>query len=124
MNNPENGDQAMTVGQFTDALIRVAIVALLVIAALRVFSPFMDLMLWALILAVTIYPGFQKLAARLGDNHGRAATLVVLLGIIILGVPVALLGASLAEQLGSAYEAYETGTLSLKPPPESVVAVW
>ena len=41
----------MTVEQFTDALIRGAIVALLVVAALRVFSPFMELMPWALILA-------------------------------------------------------------------------
>ena len=54
MHSTDNGDRAMTVEQFTDALIRVAIVALLVIAALRVFSPFMDLMLWTLILAVII----------------------------------------------------------------------
>jgi predicted PurR-regulated permease PerM len=123
MNNPANDRQAMTVEQFTDALIRVAIVGLLVIAALRVFSPFMDLMLWALILAVTIYPAHQALAARLGGKQGRAATLIVLVGILILGVPVALLGASLAEQLGSAYQAYESGTLSIGPPPESV-AEW
>ena len=120
MSNPDSGSRAMTVEQFTDALIRVAIVALLVVAALRVFSPFMDLMLWALILAVTIYPSHQKLATKLGGSQGKAATLIVLLGIMILGVPVALLGASLAEQLGSLYEAYETGTLSLRPPPESV----
>ncbi len=120
MSDPGNGGQAMTVEQFTDALIRVAIVALLVIAALQVFSPFMDLMLWALIIAITIYPGHQKLAARLGGSQSKAATFIVLLGVMILGVPVALLGASLAEQLGSAYEAYESGTLSLKPPPESV----
>jgi hypothetical protein len=49
----------MTVEQFTDALIRVAIVALLVIAALQVFSPSMDLMLWALIFAITIYPSHR-----------------------------------------------------------------
>ncbi len=110
----------MTVQQFTDALIRVAIVGILVIASLQVFSPFMDLMLWALILAVTIYPSHQKLATRLGGNQGRAATLIVLLGIMILGVPVALLGASLAEQLGSAYDKYQAGTLTLRAPAESV----
>lgn len=93
MSDPGNGGQAMTVEQFTDALIRVAIVALLVIAALQVFSPFMDLMLWALIIAITIYPGHQKLAARLGGSQSKAATFIVLLGVMILGVPVILIGA-------------------------------
>jgi predicted PurR-regulated permease PerM len=120
MNNPGDQGQPMTVHQFTDALIRVAIVALLVVASLRVFSPFMDLMLWALILAVTIFPSHQKLAARIGGKQGRAATMIVLIGVMILGVPVALLGASIAEQLGSAHESYQAGTLSLRAPDESV----
>ncbi len=120
MNNPDNTNSAMTSQQFTDSLIRVVLVLLLVVAALRVFAPFMDLMLWGLIIAVTIYPSHQKLASKLGGKEGRAATLIVLLGIILLGVPVALLGASLAEQLAEAYKAYEAGTLSLPPPAESV----
>ena len=120
MNNPDNTNSAMTSQQFTDSLIRVVLVLLLVVAALRVFAPFMDLMLWGLIIAVTIYPSHQKLASKLGGKEGRAATLIVLLGIMLLGVPVALLGASLAEQLAEAYQAYEAGTLSLPPPAESV----
>ena len=94
MNNPDNTNSAMTSQQFTDSLIRVVLVLLLVVAALRVFAPFMDLMLWGLIIAVTIYPSHQKLASKLGGKEGRAATLIVLLGIMLLGVPVALLGAS------------------------------
>ena len=35
----------------------------------RVFSPFLVLMVWAVILAVTLYPLHQWLAARMG---GRA----------------------------------------------------
>ncbi len=123
MSDIDQSSTPMTVQQFTDAIIRVALVLLLVVASLQVFSPFMDLMLWALILAVTIYPGHQALAARLGGKNGRAATLIVLFGVLILGVPVALLGASLAEQLGAGYQAYESGTLALRPPPESV-AEW
>lgn len=120
MSNPDAGPQPMTVQQFTDALIRIGIVAILVVAALRVFSPFMSLMLWALILAVTLYPLHQKLAGRLGGGQGRAATLIVLLGITMLGVPLVLLSASLAQQLGAAHESFQAGTLSLRPPRESV----
>ena len=120
MNNRDNTNSAMTSQQFTDSLIRVVLVLLLVVAALRVFAPFMDLMIWGLIIAVTLYPSQQKLASKLGGKEGRAATMIVLLGIMLLGVPVALLGASLAEQLAEAYKAYEAGTLSLPPPAESV----
>lgn len=123
MDNNEQTTQPMTVHQFTDAMIRVALITLLVIASLRVFNPFMDMMLWALILAVTIYPSHQKLAAKLGGNQGRSATAIVLLGIIILGVPIAIIGSSLADQLSSVHEQYTAGTLSVRPPPEKV-AEW
>ena len=46
-----------------------------------IFAPFLTMMAWALILAVTIYPGHQMLAARLGGKQGLAATLLVLVGV-------------------------------------------
>ena len=39
-----------------DVLIRAGLIAVLVIICYRVFHPFMDLMIWAIILAVTLYP--------------------------------------------------------------------
>jgi len=42
----------------------------------------MTLMLWAVILAVTLFPLHQKLANKLGGNQGRAATIIVILGIL------------------------------------------
>jgi predicted PurR-regulated permease PerM len=38
-------------------------------------------MIWALILAVALYPLHQYLAAKIGGKQGLAATIVVLLGI-------------------------------------------
>ena len=47
----------------------------------KVFAPFHGLMIWALILAVALYPLHQYLAAKIGGKQGLAATIVVLLGI-------------------------------------------
>ena len=110
----------LTVQEFTDALIRVGLIALMVVMSFRVFSPFLSLMIWALILAVTIYPLHQSLAARLGGNQGRASILIVLFGLLGIGIPVVMLGASLAEHATSLADRYNAGTLHIKPPQEKV----
>jgi len=49
-----------------DILIRFSLIAFLVVMSVKIFSPFLGLMLWAVILAVTLYPLHQRLAKRLG----------------------------------------------------------
>jgi len=56
----------------TEFIIRIALIAFLVVVSVRIFSPFMGLVLWALVLAVTLYPLHKKLAKRMGDKQGRA----------------------------------------------------
>lgn len=56
----------------TDVLIRVGLIAFVVVLCVRVFAPFMGLMLWALILAVALYPLHQRIARWLGGRSGRA----------------------------------------------------
>jgi predicted PurR-regulated permease PerM len=123
MDNNANQPHAMTAQEFTDVMIRVGIVFLLVVLCYRVFSPFMNLMMWALILGVTLYPSHQKLTAKFGGNHGRAATVMVLAGLLLVGYPAVKLGASLAGQLTDAHSAYQSGTLAL-PEPDPKVAEW
>lgn len=110
----------MTAAEFTDGLIRVGLILIMVVASFQVFSPFMNLMMWALILAVTIYPSQQKLASRMGGRQGRSATVIVFIGLLILGLPLALIGSSLAEHVTALVESYHAGTLALPPPKESV----
>ena len=56
--------------KFTDAMIRIGLIVFLVVMCFRIFAPFVNLMLWAVILAVTLYPLHQQLAKRL-DCLGR-----------------------------------------------------
>ncbi|MEM1111643.1 MAG: AI-2E family transporter [Pseudomonadota bacterium] len=123
MEDPATGNQPMTAREFTDSLIRIALIMFLVLLCFRVFSPFMSLMIWAVILAVTLYPVHQFLASRLGGKQGRAATFLVLSGLMLVGVPIVLLSASMAQYLAGTVEAYNAGTLNLRPPNEKV-AEW
>ena len=107
----------------TEILIRVGIIAALVYFSVQVLTPFIGLMLWGLILGVTLYPMHQRLAAKIGGRQGVAATLLVLLGLCVIGVPVAMLGASFADHVHGVVEAVANGTLQIPPPPASV-AEW
>lgn len=104
----------------TDVLIRVGLIAFVVIMCVRVFAPFAGLVLWALILAVALYPLHQRLAKRLGGRQGRAATLLVVVGLLLIGVPTAMLGNSFASHIHDAYTAFENNAITIKQPDPSV----
>lgn len=106
-----------------DTLIRAGLIAALVVACFQVFFPFLSLMTWALILAVTLYPLHNLLKARVGNSDSRAATLIVLLAIAILLIPVYLLGSSLTESVQGAIATVQSGDVNVPPPPEAV-AEW
>src|SRR5678815_957642 len=82
-----------------DVLIRAGLVLALAMLCFQIFAPFLSLMTWALILAVTLYPMHQSLAAKMGDRQGWAATLIVLLGIAIVVAPTAALMNSLGDSV-------------------------
>jgi len=103
-----------------DVLIRAGLVAILVIICYRVFHPFLDLMLWAVILAVTLYPLHRRLKRRLGNKEGLAATLIVLIAIAVLLVPVYLLGVSIATSVEGVLATVRSGNFHVPPPPDSV----
>lgn len=106
-----------------DVLIRAGLVLAMVALCFEVFSPFLSLMLWALILAVTLYPMQQSLAAKLGGREGLAATLIVLLGIAVIVVPIAALMSSLGDSVHGLINAVRDNTLQV-PPPREGVAEW
>lgn len=123
MDKNESQTHPITAKELTDVIIRVSIVFLLVVMCFRVFSPFLNLMLWALILGVTLYPLHQRLAGKFSGKQGWAATVIVLSGLLLIGVPAVKLASSMAEELRYLHEAYNAGNLSLRPPRESV-AEW
>ncbi|MFT4632968.1 MAG: putative PurR-regulated permease PerM [Candidatus Pseudothioglobus sp.] len=115
-----NKNTPMTVSEFTDTMIGLGLAAALVILCLQVFAPFIGVMLWAVILAATLYPMHQALARRMGDRQGRSATVIVLTGLLIMGVPLVLLGTSLANHLADSYQSFQNNTIQITQPKASV----
>lgn len=103
-----------------DVMIRVGLIAIVVVMCVRIFAPFASLVLWALILAVALYPLHQRLAKYLGGRQGRAATLLVVGGLLLIGLPMVMLGSSFASHIHNVYSAIENNTVSIKTPAPTV----
>jgi len=114
----EVGPQAYS--SLLDVLIRAGLILGLAILCFQIFAPFLTLMMWAIILAVTLYPAQQFIAARVGGRQGRAATLLVLLGVLLIVVPTAVLMSSLGDSIHELINDVQNDTLEIPAPPESV----
>src|SRR6185503_13820261 len=103
-----------------DVLIRAGLLAALVVLCYRIFSPFLTLMAWALILAVALYPLQQRLGRRLGGRQGLASALLIVLAIAVIVVPTALLMNSFGDSVRSGIRGVQQNTLEIPPPKERV----
>ena len=106
-----------------DVFIRAGLVFAMVVLCYQIFSPFVALMAWALILAVTLYPLHQKLARRMGGKQGRAATLLVIGGIALIGLPTAVLMFELGDSVHDIVGRVRENGLQV-PAPSPAVAEW
>ena len=110
-------------GRLLDVLIRAGLVFVLAMLCYQIFSPFLALMVWALILAVTLYPAHQKLAHKMGDRQGLAATVFVLIGLVLIGVPTAVLMFEMGDSVHQFIGSLRDHTLQI-PAPLASVAEW
>jgi predicted PurR-regulated permease PerM len=103
-----------------DTLIRVGAIGVLAVLCYRVFSPFLNLVVWSLILAVTLYPIHQMLARRIGGRQGLTSTILAILGVSLFVVPTWLLMNSFADSVRVFVGAVQQNTLQIPPPREGV----
>jgi predicted PurR-regulated permease PerM len=106
-----------------DVFIRAVLVLALAALCYQIFSPFIALMAWALILAVTLYPLHQKLARAMRGKQGLAATLLVLGGAVLIVAPTAVLMVALGDSVHKFIDNVRENTLQV-PAPTPSVAEW
>jgi predicted PurR-regulated permease PerM len=108
--------------QLLDVLIRAGLIAVLAVFCFRIFVPFFNLMVWALILAITLYPLQVRLRARFPNREGLIATLIIVVAFGIILVPTYLLGVAVADSRERVMAVFRNGTFQIPPPAESVAS--
>lgn len=102
--------------------VRIGALFLVIYLVTQIVAPFIPVIAWAVIIAVAIYPSYRWLLARLQGRSKLAATIVTIFALLLLAVPIAWLGRSIAEWGTVIAQQINAGTLRIPPPPEKVAS--
>ena len=120
---PDPSLEARLASPLLEVLIRAGLILALALLCYQIFSPFLPLMVWAVILAVTLYPLHQTLANQLGGRQGLAATLLVTLGLVLIVAPTVVLMNSLGDSVHHLIHDAQNHSLTI-PAPRPGVEAW
>ena len=113
-------DRASPLRIAVEVVIPLALIFLIIAWSLKILSPFVSLIAWGAIIAISVYPLFRKIRGALGDRNKLAVTLVVLAGLALVVVPAWLFGGSLIESAKDFHANVNSGSFELRPPPDNV----
>jgi predicted PurR-regulated permease PerM len=108
------------VARALEASIQIGLVGLVVFWCFKIGRPFIETIVWGIIIAVAIHPIYTRLKSALGGRDRLAATLITIFALILLLVPTIMLSYSLIDAVQDFSAQVEGGTLKVPPPSESV----
>ena len=103
-----------------EAAIRLGLLLLLAYWCFSIVKPFILPVMWAVIIAVAVYPLFTKLKSVLGGRNKLASVVYTLIASAILITPTVMVSNSIIETSAVLTERYQAGTLKIAAPSESV----
>jgi len=103
--------------------IRLGLLLLLAAWCFRIVYPFIEPVMWGVIIAVAIYPVFVKLKSALGERNKLAAAVYTLAALALLITPAMMVSDSIIETSQVLSDKYEQGQLQI-PPPDEAVKEW
>jgi predicted PurR-regulated permease PerM len=110
----------VSINRTVEAVIPLVVIAGLIGWCFLIARPFLVPIIWGAIIAVTVFRGYEKLKVALGGRRILAAVLVTGLMLVVLVVPSVLLGDSLVSGASKLMGSFQSGDLSIPPPPDSV----
>ena len=113
-----------TVKNPINTYINIVLLTLLMAWSFLIVKPFVTLIVWAIILAVALYPIYQKLLGLTkGKKKGLVTSLFILVLLALLITPSISLTSSLIDSVTELYAKFQEGNIKV-PPPSSDVKNW
>ncbi len=106
--------------KFFQLIIRLGLAVALTYLTLAIVYPFISIIVWSVVLTVTAYPIFNRLAAALGGRPILAAISLTLLGLLIIVGPLSWLAIDLVDVVSEFLGQVDSGALSMPAPPDFV----
>ena len=104
-----------------DNFIKIVVLSALLFWSFNIIAPFILLMVWAIIVAVALYPVYQKITRVFkGKKKGLITSLFVIVLLALIILPTISATQSIVDSTKEIYHNFEQGSLQIPPPNESV----
>ncbi len=103
-----------------DAIIRFGLLALIVAWSVMIIAPFIGILLWAVIIAVSAHPAFLWLSNKMGNRNSLAAACIVVSLLLLIVGPIVGSLPGFAESVRSIVTNIQDGTLAVPAASERV----
>lgn len=103
-----------------EATIRIGLLLIITVWCFKIVEPFIEPIIWGIIIAIAAHPLYSRLRDALGDRHKTTATIFTFAFLIIMIVPTVLLTDTLIDGIKMLVDKIKDGSLSIPPPPESL----
>ena len=103
-----------------DLILKVGTLALVIFLCFRILKPFLSMLLWGLIIAIILFPLFQKVNDWLGKRNKITSLLIMIVALALLVFPSIWLVNQLVDGVKFLAESFQGGNFSIPPPSDSV----
>ena len=103
-----------------EVFIRMSLIALMAITCYFILKPFLMLIVWGIILAISAYPAHRRLTRALAGRERLSALLCTAILLMLVIIPAVLLAGTLANNVYSLAIRLKEGTVSIPAPPPRI----
>ena len=100
--------------------IKLGVLLLIFYWCFSIIQPFIIPVVWAVVIAVSLYPLYLMMLSRLNGRKGLTGTIFTLIALALLLTPVFMLSGSMVEGVQGISKALEEGSLKVPAPAEDV----
>ncbi|RLA01940.1 MAG: AI-2E family transporter [Gammaproteobacteria bacterium] len=118
--NNEVNENQLYIRKMIDTTISIGIVFILISGCYLIMHPFILPVIWAIVIAVGLFPAFLKLKTWLGNSEKLSATTIVLLSLSLIIAPAIMMSSSIVDSVQYISTGLEQESLAVPPPSEKV----
>ena len=117
MNYPSQNNPVKTAIEIS---VNLALIAIIVVWCFNIIKPFISIIIWAAVIAISMWKPFLKMQSMMGGNKKLALALFTILGLAIVIVPAWMFVGSIVDSATQVTQSIESGEFEVEPPNESV----
>lgn len=106
-----------------DILLKIGALVLVLIWCFQIISPFLNIVVWAIIIAITLYPLQNMISTKLGERPKLASALIFGTLLATVLIPSYFFGESLVEGIQNYTQAFEKDAFDIPAPPAKVAEI-